>query len=89
MGTGGTLNYGGYSSAETDQLLAEYLRAPEDERQAAMLALCRQLRQDAPILPVCFKSVSVLLPSGAVEAVTPTAANPFYDLPEWTVDIAQ
>lgn len=88
VGTGGALNYGGYSSTETDQLLAEYLRAPEAERQETMLALCRQLRQEAPILPVCFKSVSVLLPSGAVEAVTPTAANPFYDLPEWKVDIA-
>ena len=89
VGTGGALNYGGYSSAETDQLLADCLRSPESERQAAMLALCRQLRQDAPILPVCFKSASVLLPSGAVESITPTAANPFYDLPEWKVDIAQ
>ena len=89
VGTGGGLNYGGYSSAETDALLAAYLRSPESERSDAMLALCRQLQEDAPLLPVCFKSVSVLLPSGAVEAITPTAANPFYNLPEWKVDIAK
>lgn len=88
VGSGGALNYGGYASAETDALLAACLAATGAARQDAMLALCRQLQQDAPLLPVCFKSTSVLLPSGAVEAITPTAANPFYDLPEWKVDIA-
>ena len=30
---------------------------------------------------------SVLLPSDTVESVVPTAANPFYNLPEWEIDI--
>lgn len=89
IGTGGSVNYGGYSDAETDRLLDEYLRADESTRSSAMLALCQHLQQQAPILPICFKSVSVLLPSGAVESITPTAANPFYDLPEWKINLAE
>ena len=81
IGTGGSANYGSYSDAETDRLLTEYLQADEASRTGAMQALCQYLQQQAPILPICFKSVSVLLPSGAVESITPTAANPFYDLP--------
>ena len=54
-----------------------------------MLELCRHLSEQAPILPVCFKSVSMLLPSGAVENAIPTAANPFYNLAQWKIDIAE
>ncbi len=87
IGSGGSLNYGGYSNDETDTLLEAYLCAAETDRADAMLALCEHLAQQAPILPVCFKSVSVLLPSDAVESITPTAANPFYNLPQWQIDI--
>lgn len=87
IGSGG-LNYGGYSNADTDALLDALRNAPEPDRAAAMANLCRHLREQSPIVPVCFKNVSVLLPSGAVEAITPTAANPFFRLWEWKVDIA-
>ena len=89
IGTGGSTNYSGYADAETDRLVDEYLCADEEGRSSAMLALCQHLQQQAPILPICFKSVSVLLPSGAVESITPTAANPFYDLPEWEIYMAK
>ena len=89
IGTGGSANYGSYSDAETDRLLTEYLQADEASRTGAMQALCQYLQQQAPILPICFKSVSVLLPSGAVESITPTAANPFYDLPQWKINMAE
>lgn len=89
VGTGGSLNYSGYSDAETDALLGAVRSASDAERTDAMLALCRRIKEQAPILPVCFKSVSVLLPSGAVESIIPTAANPFYNLPEWKIDIAK
>ena len=83
------MNYSGYSDAETDALLGAVRSASDAERTDAMLALCRRIKEQAPILPVCFKSVSVLLPSGAVESIIPTAANPFYNLPEWKIDIAK
>ena len=87
IGTDGSLNYGGYSSAETDTLLKAAMAAEGDQRQAAILELYQHLQQECPILPICFKTVSVLLPSGAVESITPTAANPFYDLTSWKIDI--
>lgn len=85
--TGGTMNYGGYSNGETDALLQAALSADEGQRADAMQALCFQLQQNSPILPICFKDMSVLLPSGAVESITPTATNPFYDLPSWNIDM--
>lgn len=85
---GGTLNYGRYSNENTTKLLSAFLSASGEAEQAkAMNALCQNLSAQAPILPVCFKTVSVLLPSGAVENVTPTAANPFYNVADWQVNL--
>ena len=81
----GILNYGGYVNPETESLLLETKRAEEAERTAAMEALCRHLQELAPIIPLGFKQVDLLLPQGTVEAVTPTAANPFYGLEHWQV----
>ena len=89
IGTGGTINYGGYTDAQTDSLLRDCLSADAAGRHAAMLALCTHLQETAPILPICFKNVSVLLPSDAVESITPTAANPFYDLADWQLNMAK
>ena len=78
LATGGALNYGGWANATTDSLLAAYASA--SDRTAAMKNLCSHLQQQAPVIPVCFKSTSVLLQSGVVEGLTPTMANPFHDL---------
>lgn len=74
----GALNYGHWSDPETSRLL-EALAGAED-RAAAMRALCAHLKDQMPILPVCFKSTSVLTQAGVVEGISPTAAEPFYDL---------
>ena len=78
LSTGGALNYGGWTDAETDGLLAAYGAA--ENRTAAMEALCARLQQQAPILPVCFKSTSVLTQAGVLEELTPTAAEPLCNL---------
>ena len=85
VGTGGSLNYGGFSDPATDVLLAAYLSADDDGQAAAMERLCRRLQSEMPIIPLCFKRTSVLLPYDAVEHVTPTAADPFYRLENWTI----
>ena len=54
---GGRLNYGHWSNPDTSRLLAELAGA--QDRTAAMRALCAHLKDQAPILPVCFKSTSV------------------------------
>ena len=87
IGTGGSLNYGGWSNAETDTLLAT-CRTSEN-REAALYALCSHLSQQAPMIPVCFKSESVLTHSGTVTKLTPTASNVFYHMWEWEIQMAQ
>ena len=85
LATGGALNYGGWSDPQTDQLLAAFSAAAD--RASAMESLCAYLQEQAPILPICFKSVSVLTQSGVVEGLEPTIAEPFYNFPECSVHL--
>lgn len=78
LGTGGSLNFSGWADPMTDQLLASF--AASDDPAQAMKALCSHLKTQAPILPVCFTSTSVLVHSDVVENLHPTATEPFYDL---------
>jgi len=83
-----SLNFGGYADPETDQLLAGLCAAEPAGRAAAMTALCKKLEDQAPIVPVCFKSYSVLLPAGAaLQPITPTAANPFCGISDWKLNM--
>ena len=83
-----SLNFGGYADPETDQLLAGLCAAEPAGRAAAMTALCKKLADQAPIVPVCFKSYSVLLPaSAALQPITPTAANPFCGISDWKLNM--
>ena len=85
VGTGGSLNYGGFSDLVMDSQLNDCLAADESSRAAAIEALCRHLQSQMPIIPICFKRTSVLLPYDAVDTITPTAADPFYRLENWTI----
>lgn len=85
--TGGALNYGGYADEETDRLLEAYRSATGDARAPALENLCRRLQAQCPVATVCFKNTSVLVTYGAVDAITPTAADPFYGMEQWTVHI--
>ena len=85
IGTGGALNYGGWSAMDTDAML-------ESRRTAAAGAdggLYQHLREAVPLIPVCFQSDSLLTHSGVVEHASPTAANVFYDFPSWTIHLVQ
>lgn len=84
LGTGGALNKGGWSNTQTDLLLAAY---GAEGGAAAMERLCTQLQSQAPILPVCFKSTTVLLQSGVAEGLAPTVSDPFYNLENWTIHL--
>lgn len=87
VGSLGALNYGGWADEETDRLLAAY--AAGTDRSAAMEALCRHLQTQSPILPVCFKSLSVLSQSEVLEGLAPTAAEPFYGLAEIRMNLKE
>ena len=85
LSTGGALNYGGFSDPLLDTMLNTCQTS--GDRSAAFLSACRRIQSESPILPICFKTVSVLVQSGVVENLTPTAANPFYNLAGCTVHL--
>lgn len=84
VGTGGALNFGGWSSEETDALLEACRTGGTSER----LSLCRHLQEVVPIIPVCFKNDSLLTHSGTIENIQATAANIFYNFPDWIIHMA-
>lgn len=86
-GSGGSLNYGGWSDPQTDLLLSAVSAA--GDRSAALSRLCARLLDQSPILPVCFKSTSVLVQTGVVEGLSPTMADPFYNLPRCTIHLKE
>lgn len=85
LGSGGSLNYGHWSDPQMDQLLSAYASAAD--RASAMQNLCAYLRNQAPILPICFKSTSVLMQNDVVEGLTPTMMEPFYNLTDCTIHL--
>lgn len=88
LGEEGSLNFSGYADEkELPPLLTA--AASGENHQAALRALCVYLQQKAPFAPVCFKNVSVLLPSGAVDQITPTATDPFCGLDRWVMHWAE
>lgn len=78
LAAGGALNYGGWSDPQAEQLMTAF--AASSDRAAAAKSLCAYLKAQAPILPVCFKSTSVLMQTDVLEGLTPTMAEPFYNL---------
>ena len=82
----GPLNYSHWSDPDLSRLLAEYAGA--EDPAAAMRAICVRLKSQAPILPVCFKSTSVLTQANVVEGLAPTAAEPLYALGQCTIHLA-
>ena len=84
--TGGSLNYGGFSDPTLDAQIATAFTS-STAPVSANEALCAALQQSAPAAVLCFKSVSVVLQGGAVDAITPTCSNPFYQLSDWQIHI--
>lgn len=84
VGTNGALNYGRFSSADVDKALDAFLKS---ENEATAAALCRCLAAEAPILPIAFKSVTVITPEGVIDGVSPTAAQPLRGLAQWHIHL--
>ena len=89
LAEGGTLNFSGYTDEELPELLYAAATASGKGRETALRQLYAHLQQEAPFAPVCFKSVSILLPQKAVRLQTPTASDPFYGLADWTIQWAE
>ena len=79
----GGLNYGGAGGEELSALLAQWKAARGDGRARAAVALWEQFAQEAPIAPVCFKRGSLLMRWGMAANLSPTRANPYYQMDQW------
>ena len=84
VGTGGSLNFGGYTDVTTDNLLAAFRSSDETSRAAAASALYQDLITKAPIAPLCFKTGSVLTQWDRLGGLAPTASNVFRGMEQWT-----
>ncbi len=78
LGSGGALNHGGWSSPATDQLMQMF--AASSDRFEAAQKLLTHLRGQAPLIPLCFRNLSVLSQPGSLKGLHPTSAEPFYKL---------
>lgn len=85
IGTGGSLNYGGYTNEYTDLLLAAFAGAAD--REAAARQLCVHLQSTVPIAPICFKSYTVLTHPDVVENLSPAGGNTFFGLENWVIHL--
>ena len=85
IGTGGALNYGGWSATDTDAMLEACRAGGEGAEQN----LYQHLREAVPLIPICFKNDSLLTHSGTVENEQPTAADIFYNFPDWRIYLSQ
>lgn len=85
VGTGGSLNYGGYTSADTDALLAAF--SASSDRAAAAEALYSHLTETVPIAPLCFRSYLVLTHPGVVEHLSASPSGTFCSLDIWTIHL--
>jgi len=86
VGTGGRMNYGSYSDEGMDFMLARF--AASEKAETSMRQLCRYLQANAPILPLCFKRISVMTEAGVVSNLSPTARNPFYSLNTLSINLS-
>lgn len=87
VGTGGSVNYAGYSDAAMDVLLSACASAEETGDE--LLRLCRYLRTRSPILPLCFKRTSVLTRGNVLEGLNPTASDPFHQPESITINLSK
>lgn len=85
VGTGGEMNYGGYTDVATDVLLQSFQSSAD--RAAAARQLCQQLQNTAPIAPICFRSYTVLTHTGVVEGLSPTSDSTFSGLENWVIHL--
>ena len=85
VGTGGSLNYGGYTNTVTDALLQSFASA--SDRAYAARQLCTHLLGTAPIAPICFQQDILLTHDDVVSGMSPTATAVFFGLENWTIHL--
>lgn len=84
IGYGGSLNYSDYYDADLAELSRLFNCASSEERSSAASDFYRELADQAPFIPVCFKTYSLLSREGYLTSQKPTQQNLFYHFWDWT-----
>ena len=85
LSTSGANNYGRFSDADFAALLTAERTATGDGHTDASAKLYEAFCRQTPIAPICFARSSILTTSGAIEGLTPSLTDPFYNLQDWTI----
>lgn len=81
----GSYNYGGFADADLTALLTAERSAEPAQHEAAAAALYAAFGRQMPFAPICFARSSILTPSGVIQGLTPSLADPFYNLSDWKI----
>ncbi len=85
VGDGGSLNYGAVPGEDYDALLADFLGAADVQtRTDAASALCAKVRDEAPLVPIAYKTYQVITHVGEITGGAPSQSNVFRDVAGWT-----
>ncbi|MCD8190125.1 MAG: ABC transporter substrate-binding protein [Clostridiales bacterium] len=84
IGYGGSLNYSDYYDADLSELSRLFNCASSEERTTAASDFYRELAEQAPFIPVCFKTYSLLSREGYLTSQKPTQQNLFYHFWDWS-----
>lgn len=85
IGSGGAINYGGFTDPSLDNLM-QNLKGASD-RSGAARQLCQYLQTTAPIAPICFRNYTVLTHTGVAENLSPTSGTTFAGLENWKIHL--
>ena len=84
VGSLGSMNYGYFSDVTLDVLMQSFR---SDATTASARQLCAFLARQCPLIPLCFRTDTVLTHTAVLSELTPTAASPFYGLQHWEVTL--
>ncbi|MCD8353335.1 MAG: ABC transporter substrate-binding protein [Clostridiales bacterium] len=84
IGYGGSLNYSGYYDADLSELSRLFNCASSEERADAASEFYQALAEQAPFIPVCFKTYSLLSREGYLTSQKPTQQNLFFHFWDWS-----
>ncbi len=84
IGYGGSLNYSNYYDADLAELSRLFNCASSEERASAASEFYRALAEQAPFIPVCFKTYSLLSREGYLTSQKPTQQNLFFHFWDWS-----
>jgi ABC-type oligopeptide transport system substrate-binding subunit len=83
---GGSRNFPEYDSDALSAAEKSYRQAGRDSRAKAASKLFALLSDEAPVVPVCFKSASLLSRTGTIRRSRATQSNLFHWLWDWVLD---